>query len=298
MVAQALISGGNMGIKTFWQFSRPHTIIGTSLQVTLACLLASTKLDWAVWIKALFSCLCVNIYVVGLNQIIDIDIDRINKPFLPLASGAYSKKQGVWITAVSGILALTTAALQSPFLFWTVFIIFGIGTLYSMPRVFLKGSPFWAALAIATARGLVLNLGAFFHFQKSLDLPWNILAFAFFVFGFGISISLMKDIPDMDGDRKFGVNTLSVRLGAKPVLYIALSILTLSYLALTSACLIRWDHIGPLILAVTHTIILGYLWFRATRIQFSWKESTYSFYMKLWKFFYIEYFLFYLAHLH
>ena len=31
--------------------------------------------------------LCGNGYIVGINQIYDVDIDIVNKPFLPIASG-------------------------------------------------------------------------------------------------------------------------------------------------------------------------------------------------------------------
>jgi 4-hydroxybenzoate polyprenyltransferase len=29
----------------------------------------------------------INIYVTGLNQVFDVDIDKINKPYLPIAAG-------------------------------------------------------------------------------------------------------------------------------------------------------------------------------------------------------------------
>jgi homogentisate solanesyltransferase len=34
-----------------------------------------------------------NGYIVGINQIYDVDIDAVNKPFLPVAAGA---TRGVW----------------------------------------------------------------------------------------------------------------------------------------------------------------------------------------------------------
>lgn len=36
----------------------------------------------------------MNICIVGLNQIFDVPIDRINKPYLPLASGELSMRMG------------------------------------------------------------------------------------------------------------------------------------------------------------------------------------------------------------
>ena len=34
----------------------------------------------------LFALLCGNAYIVGINQIYDVKIDEVNKPFLPIAA--------------------------------------------------------------------------------------------------------------------------------------------------------------------------------------------------------------------
>lgn len=47
-------------------------------------------IDWGLLPKALLgvlALLCGNGYIVGINQIFDDDIDKVNKPFLPIASG-------------------------------------------------------------------------------------------------------------------------------------------------------------------------------------------------------------------
>src|SRR4051812_6538320 len=90
-------------LKVFWNFCRPHTIIGTSLQVLTAYFLVTCSLTWFLGnLRFLFfvwmSSVAVNIYVVGLNQIFDEKIDKINKPFLPLASGELSKSTAWSIT--------------------------------------------------------------------------------------------------------------------------------------------------------------------------------------------------------
>ncbi len=45
-------------------------------------------------VQALVPALLMNICIVGLNQIFDVPIDRINKPYLPLASGEFSMRMG------------------------------------------------------------------------------------------------------------------------------------------------------------------------------------------------------------
>lgn len=102
-------------IRAFIQFSRPHTIIGTTLSVVGIYFIAwahngMPARQWEILLPALLSCLGANIYIVGLNQVTDVAIDRINKPYLPLAAGIYSLRTGKIIIsfclAVSLLLAI------------------------------------------------------------------------------------------------------------------------------------------------------------------------------------------------
>ena len=45
-----------------------------------------------------------NLYIVGINQLSDIEIDKVNKPYLPLASGELSVKTGILLTSLYAIL--------------------------------------------------------------------------------------------------------------------------------------------------------------------------------------------------
>ncbi len=48
-----------------------------------------------VLLQALVPALLMNVSIVGLNQIFDVPIDKINKPYLPLASGEFSMRTGI-----------------------------------------------------------------------------------------------------------------------------------------------------------------------------------------------------------
>lgn len=66
------------------------TILGTSAVVSKVLLTNSHAIDWALLPRALMgllALLCGNGYIVGINQIYDVDIDAVNKPFLPVAAG-------------------------------------------------------------------------------------------------------------------------------------------------------------------------------------------------------------------
>ena len=49
----------------------------------------------AALLQALVPALLMNICIVGLNQVYDVRIDRVNKPYLPLASGEFTMQTGI-----------------------------------------------------------------------------------------------------------------------------------------------------------------------------------------------------------
>jgi homogentisate phytyltransferase / homogentisate geranylgeranyltransferase len=51
-----------------------------------------SKLFLTSFLQDVFPTFLMNIFVVGLNQIFSVEIDRINKPYLPIPSGKLSKK--------------------------------------------------------------------------------------------------------------------------------------------------------------------------------------------------------------
>lgn len=57
-------------------------------------------------LQALIPALLMNICIVGMNQIFDVDIDKINKPYLPLASGDWSINTGIQVAVGTGLVAV------------------------------------------------------------------------------------------------------------------------------------------------------------------------------------------------
>ncbi|MGB3572090.1 MAG: homogentisate phytyltransferase, partial [Phormidesmis sp.] len=169
-------------LKAFWKFSRPHTIIGTSFSTAalLAIALAAALPDavaitavqiLGIWLTAWVACLGGNIYIVGLNQIEEIAIDRINKPHLPIASGEFSKRHAQQLVWLMGIGAIALAALsQNIYLILTIGLSLIIGTAYSLPPIRLKRYPFWASMCILVVRGAIVNLGLYLYFATELGL--------------------------------------------------------------------------------------------------------------------------------
>ena len=99
-------------LKQFWLFARPHTIIGTSLSVFCLYLIAASDYGFSRFPALLLtwiSCLGANVFIVGLNQLTDVEIDRINKPKLPLAAGTFTVQTGWIVVTVCVIVSLIIA---------------------------------------------------------------------------------------------------------------------------------------------------------------------------------------------
>ncbi|MBW4482721.1 MAG: homogentisate phytyltransferase [Tildeniella torsiva UHER 1998/13D] len=294
-----------------WKFWRPHTVIGTSLSVVgiAAIVLANHSSLFETLLGpvgiAVVACLLGNLYIVGLNQLEDIAIDRINKPHLPLAAGEFSVSDGRWIVGLAGLGAIGLAILGGPWLLATVGLSLIIGTAYSLPPARLKRFPFWASVCILAVRGTIVNLGLFLHFSDRLGLPLTIpgrvWALTAFILLFSIAIALFKDIPDIEGDRRYGISTLSVSLGQRTVFNLALYILTTCYLgiALVAPFLTGVNH---LFLAGSHLLVLAILWWMSRRVPHYSQGATAQknlayprFYQFIWKLFFLQYLMFPLA---
>ncbi len=283
-------------LAAFWQFSRPHTIIGTSLSVWGVYAIAFDQgfdnTSVLPVLVAWLACLCGNIYIVGLNQLEDVAIDQINKPHLPLASGDFSLATGKLIVAVTGILSLLLAGLQSRYLLGMVVISLAIGTAYSLPPIRLKRFPFWAALCIFTVRGAVVNLGLYLHFTNSLIIPMTVWALTLFVIVFTVAIAIFKDIPDLEGDFQYQISTFTIALGQERVFNLARWIITVCYIGMAIAAFFWLPGVNTIFLVSTHLGLLFLLWWRSFQVDLLDKVAIASFYQFIWKLFFLEYLLF------
>lgn len=278
-------------------FSRLHTVIATTVQVVCLYVMA-TALSGAPrspihLIAAWLACLATNLYVVGLNQLTDVAIDRLNKPSLPVAHGDLSPGEGRNIVLAAGAAALLLAVSQGPTLTLTLALIMLIGTAYSLPPLRLKARPVWAALSIALARGVIATFGVYGHFAggAALPMPPLIGLAALFFFGFGLVIALFKDIPDREGDQRHGVGTLTVRWGPQRVYNLGWALLTTLFLLMAAALL---AHRGPWTVALLsiHLALLLLFWLTGRRTDPARPPSMMRLYFVLWGLFYAEYIMF------
>ena len=153
-----------------WRFARPHTIIGTALSIVGALrhrgrARTPTGAAPGTSLATLIAGLAVNVAIVGVNQLTDVEIDRVNKPYLPMAAGDLSPSRARGASSpparvVPLAMALTQGAAETA----AVAAGLAVGALYSLPPIRLKRFPVAASLCITGVRSLVVNLGVYWHF--------------------------------------------------------------------------------------------------------------------------------------
>ncbi len=296
---------GSLG--ALWRFSRPHTVIGTTVSIIGLYLIAVDSLPGlglgdGAWdlLWTLVAGLAVNVYIVGVNQLEDVDIDRVNKPFLPLAAGDMTRERARAIVSATAGLAVVLAVSQGAA--ETVAVLAGlvVGTAYSTPPLRLKRFPVLASLSISGVRSVVVNLGVYAHFSLALgdgtvSIPPPVWALTLFVLPFSLAIAILKDVPDAEGDRRFRIRTFTVRLGGRRVLQAGLAALTLAYLGMAILGPLLIEQAQPAVLVAGHLAALAVLLAWSRGVDPGDREGFTRFYMRVWKLFFLEYALVALA---
>jgi homogentisate phytyltransferase / homogentisate geranylgeranyltransferase len=285
-------------LRVLWRFGRPHTLIGTSLSIVGLYVIAAS-LDRAsnvvdlLW--TLLAGLCVNVFITGINQIEDVEIDRLNKPWLPIAAGDLSLDAARRIVAVAAIAPVLMAVTQGVEETVAVGAALAIGWAYSCPPLRLKRYPALAAGSITFVRSLVVNLGVWLHIAGT-PVSAGVWALIAVTVPFSFAIAVLKDVPDIEGDRRFGIATFSVRLGPRPVLAVGVGALTLGGLGMAVAGPLLLDGASPVVLVAGHLLGVAALWRWALRVDPTDPVAFTDFYQRVWQLFFCEYLLVPLAY--
>jgi homogentisate phytyltransferase/homogentisate geranylgeranyltransferase len=165
-----------------------------------------------------------------------------------------------------------------------------VGALYSLPPARLKRSPVAASLCITGVRSVVVNLGVYWHFAHQIDPP--VWALCLFVLPFSFAIAVLKDVPDLEGDRRFSIRTFTVRLGAERVFKVGLAALAIAYGGMiVLGPLLLTGHADPVVLIGGHLAAAGLLWYWARAADPHDREGFTRFYLRVWALFFLAYLL-------
>ncbi len=172
----------------------------------------------------------------AINQIYDLDIDRVNKPDRPLCTGELSLKEGWAFTWVFYALAIipTWLVVVFPYSDWAskaaaplsnheTFFLYLAGMIftfiYSAPSLGrTKAKGMLANFTIAIPRGILLKVAGWAMVAHVAHVePWFIGG----IFGlYLLGAASTKDFADIDGDRAGGCQTLPILYGVKKAAWI------------------------------------------------------------------------------
>ncbi|KAL9237772.1 hypothetical protein vseg_012280 [Gypsophila vaccaria] len=290
----------------FWRFLRPHTIRGTTLGscalVVRALIENPNLIRWSLVLKAvagLLALICGNGYIVGINQIYDIGIDKVNKPYLPIAAGDLSVKSAWLLVIMFAVAGLSIVATNYGSFITSLYCLgLFLGTIYSVPPFRMKRFPVVAFLIIATVRGFLLNFGVYYATRAALGLPfeWSypVVFITSFVTLFALVIAITKDLPDVEGDRKYQISTLATKLGVKKIALLGTGLLLVNYIGSIFAAVYMPQAFRRSLMIPAHTILALCLIFQTwllDQANYS-KDAITSFYRFIWNLFYAEYIIF------
>jgi homogentisate phytyltransferase/homogentisate geranylgeranyltransferase len=280
-----------MTLHTIWKFSRPHTIIGSTVSIVVLFLLQGGSLSdhYIILLTTLVAALGCNVCITGLNQVIDVELDKINKPELPIASGELSIATAKKIVIISGIIAIGTAALLHWVLLLLIVVILILGIAYSVPPIQLKQHHLPAALAITIVRGVLVNIGMALHFSKMFEGDFNIQPVIYpltiFITAFSLAIAWYKDLPDRAGDAHFGYRTFPLLYSPKTALYLGAGFVMAAY-----GWCIFWSYKAAEHMLMYSLIVLsvGFL-IHVQTVRLTEQKSVRRFYQLFWVFFFATY---------
>lgn len=235
-------------LRLYTQLARPFTLLPPLLGIVSGAVCAfgsihnpdpARELTGSVLFTVALGSLCasfLNAASNAINQIYDLEIDRLNKPNRPLVTGELSLREAWGFTWVFYVLALVPTWLvvvypyttlvekaTAPLQFHETFFVYLAGMVftfvYSAPelgRTKTKGMA--ANLTIAIPRGMLLKVAGWAMVAHVWFVePWYIGAiFALFLIG----AASTKDFADIEGDLAGGCKTLPIVYGVKKATWI------------------------------------------------------------------------------
>ncbi|MDD4857569.1 MAG: UbiA family prenyltransferase [Candidatus Krumholzibacteria bacterium] len=192
---------------------RPHNVAAAALSVAVGfAVTGSARWPWLILAAAAFATAAGN----TINDIYDIDIDRVNKPARPLAAGALGFKTAialyVFFVAAAVFISLFIPRIAAAWIcLWVVLL-----HIYSwkLKRMYLAGN-----LLVAAVAGSGFLLGAYAGGAVGSGvIP------AVYTFFFVVGREIVKDVDDIEGDKACRAATFPIVSGRGASLTTALVI--------------------------------------------------------------------------
>jgi 4-hydroxybenzoate polyprenyltransferase len=264
--------------RLYLELSRPFTLVAPALGVVSGAVTAAGASPREPWSSILLVYPAVGALMAAtlnsannaLNQIYDLEIDRINKPTRPLTSGRLTIREAWTFTWITYAAALVLAWLVAPGgrheCFWIVVAATLATFVYSCPPLRTKQRGIWANVTIAIPRGVLLKVAGWSCVKTVVGVePWYIgTIFGLFLLG----ASTTKDFADMEGDARGGCRTLPIVYGVRRAAWMISPSFVLPFVLISvgaSAGILTGNHLLLQVLAAamtTYGVYVCYLMLR------------------------------------
>lgn len=196
---------------------------------------AETVLNTFSFSLLVIATLCIAAAGNIINDIYDVEIDKINKPNKVLIGKKVSESNAymlfIFLNVIGvGIGFYLANSIGKPG-FAALFIIFS--ALLYLYASYLKGRPLIGNLLISTLVAMSLIIVPLFDLLPAITLQNQttqsavfkiVLFYALFAFCITLIREIVKDLQDINGDKKGGMNTLAIALGRKRTTAIVFSL--------------------------------------------------------------------------
>lgn len=244
-------------IRGYFQLIRPFTlapaIIAGIFGVSIALAYYHIFIFWesylSITILASLSLMFTQAFGQVMNQVMDVDIDTVNKKYRPIPSGLISVDEALVTSLVFVGLALLTATFVNPLFLTFIGIGLFMGYAYNCEPLRLKKRLWVNVAGLAFSRGLLPfpMMWSAIGVGVGEPIPWLLGGFAFLWVCFGQNT---KDFPDIEGDREYGMKTLPVVYGKTGALRIMQVLSLFPFLYLSFVVALEWLPVRMLVLFV------------------------------------------------
>ena len=179
----------------------------------------------------------------ALNDILDVEIDKLNQPNRPLPSGDISLNNAKFLTAILMCFSLfclvyagyISSSIEDGFENWAPSILIWLLAIFLLTNyesssnysLKLKDRGLPGNFAISLSVGMVILFGAAGVFEPTEP---RVLSLFFIGLSYNLAREIVKDIEDMEGDE--GRNTLAMRIGVEKARVLAWLILLLTMVSI------------------------------------------------------------------
>ena len=196
----------------------------------------------------------------AINDWHDRHVDAINEPERPIPSGRVPGQWGLYIAALWSALSLAVASLFGLWVVVATLVGLVLAWAYSAPPLRLKENGWYGNAAVAICyEGLAWFTGAAIMVGALPDV--RVIALAFLYSAGAHGIMTLNDFKSIPGDRKMGVRTIPVQIGAEKAAKLASVVMALPQV-IVIALLLFWG------LQVHAAIVCGLL---LAQVWLMWK---------------------------